>query len=112
MDRDNPRKPKQTSKKLSTIALFTPQIGQLIELNWDLLGRQDLILAKERPKVLTLAQSKKALYMKGLPKPSAWDTKEKWTIEAFIEEYQTNWEAPGNLRDEVRVRLFGSFQTE
>lgn len=51
----------------------------------------------------------KPTYMKNVPKPMTWDTKDKRNIETFLTEYETYCDASGYNGDEVRVRNFGSF---
>ena len=51
----------------------------------------------------------KPTYMKNVPKPTTWDTKDKRNIEAIITEYETYCDAAGYNDDEVRVKIFGSF---
>lgn len=48
-------------------------------------------------------------YMKNVPKPITWDTRDKRNIETFLTEYEAYCDASGYIGDEVRVRSFGSF---
>lgn len=51
-------------------------------------------------------------YMKNMPKPLTWDTRDKRNIEAFFNEYEAYCDASGYIGDEVRVRSYGSFLKE
>jgi hypothetical protein len=48
-------------------------------------------------------------YIKNVPKPMTWDTRDKRNMETFLTEYKTYCNASGYIGDEVRVRNFGSF---
>jgi hypothetical protein len=51
----------------------------------------------------------KVTYMKNVPKPVLWDTKDKRNIEFFMTKYENYCYAFGYLGDDVRVRSFGTF---
>ena len=79
-------------------------------------------LVQQNQMLMELAQGKlakgsssdgsKPTYMKNVPKPPNWDTKDRRNIEAFLTEYETYCNASGYIGDEVRVRSFGSFLKE
>ena len=52
------------------------------------------------------------LYMKNVPKPMLWDTRDKQHIEALLNEYEAYCDAAGYIGDSVRVRRFGCFLRE
>ena len=52
------------------------------------------------------------LYMKNVPKPPLWVTRDKRNIETFLTEYEAYCDAAAYIGDAVRVRSFGSFLKE
>ena len=72
----------------------------------------DQLTAAREKEVVTPASSTKVVYMKNVPKPVIWDTKDCKNIETFITEYETYCDALGYVDNDVRVRSFGSFLKE
>ena len=55
-----------------------------------------------------LSDGPRSTYMKNVPKPMTWDTRDKKNIEALLIEYEAYCDASGYIGDELRVRNFGS----
>jgi hypothetical protein len=51
----------------------------------------------------------KVTYIKNVPKPALWDTKDKGNINFFMTEYESYCNEFGYLGDDVRVRSFDTF---
>jgi hypothetical protein len=76
-----------------------------------------IALAQQNQMLVEMVQKRRSLssdgskptYMKNVPKPTAWDTKDKMNIETFLTEYEMYCDALGYIGDDVRLRIFRSF---
>jgi hypothetical protein len=96
-DRKNPRR---SETKLTRVETELKKMRNMMNL---------VVLQLAKATSASSGGTSPGLYMKNMPKPPVWDTRDKRNIEAFLTEYEAYCEAAGYIGDAVRVRSFGSF---
>lgn len=99
-DRKNPRR---SETKLNRVETELKEMRNMMNL---------VVLQLAKATSVSSGGTSPGLYMKNVPKPQLWDTRDKRNIEAFLTEYEAYCEAAGYIGDAVRVRSFGSFLKE
>ena len=68
--------------------------------------KNQILMELLKSRTASSEEPRPTVYMKNVPKPMIWDTRNKRNIEAFITEYEAYCDASGYIGDEVRVKRF------
>jgi hypothetical protein len=98
-------------RKSSTLLRMEEKM-QLIKAQMTLMLQHNQLLMEclfKGKEVLSPSILSKVTYMKNVPKPALWDTKDKQNIEFFMIEYKSYCDASGYQEVDVRMKSFSTF---
>lgn len=105
-DRKRPRRSETPVKHLKD------EVDQMRAVMTTLIDQNNIMLEIIKSNRSASSDGPRPTYMKNVPKPVTWDTRDKRNIEAFLTEYEAYCDVSDYIGDEVRVRSFGSFLKE
>jgi len=94
-DREGPR------RRETPIAKNRNEFREMKAIITSLAQQNQMLLEMVQKGRSSSSDGSKPTYMKNVPKPTTWDTKDKSNIDSFLTEYETYCDASGYIGDEV-----------